>query len=88
MALSLAAIIWGCACLYSVLRRGPSGEWAVMAVGAAYALNIPAGVITLFAAVTIKTGFEAFRRTCFVLAAITLALPLLTSLISWMQRMR
>jgi len=84
--LASAAVMWGIAAAYSVAFPGPSGEWAVLAVYASYAVNVPVGLTALGIGLLVKRGSARLRRICIVVSLVVLWLPILASLISWGRR--
>jgi hypothetical protein len=77
LVIAAVAIVWGLAMAYVVAFPGPSGEWAAMGIFLASIFNIPAGIISLVIALTVKHGSAKLRRLCVILSLIALLLPLL-----------
>ena len=82
------AALFGSAAVYSVLYPGPSGEWIGIAVLAAYAVNVPIGLVTLGVGLFVKRGVARLRGPCVVVALIVLSLPVLANLILWSRNHR
>jgi hypothetical protein len=88
LALDGAAVLFGIAAVCSVLFPGPSGEWIVFAVLAAYVVNVPIGLASLAVGLFVKRGAARLRRPCLVVSLIVLSLPILTNLIYWWHNHR
>ena len=63
------------AAVYSVLYPGPSGDWIGVVVLAAYAVNVPIGLVSLGVGLFVKRGAARLRGPCIVVALIVLCLP-------------
>jgi hypothetical protein len=85
IALTVAGLAWGLVSIWSVLNPGPSGEWAGLAVVAAAVIDIPAGLIALAVALSIRSGSAGLRRVGIVGSIIVLSLPVIASLL-WANR--
>jgi len=80
--LSGAAVVWGLFAVYGVIFPGPSGEWAVLVVIAAYVVNVPVALVGLVVGFTVRQGSAGLRWLCVVVSLVALCLPVLVSLLS------
>lgn len=87
MAIIVAAIAvaWSLFAAYGAAVPGPSGEWSVLAVYAAYFINVPVAFLALSVAVTVKRGSAVLRRACFIIGLVTLCLPVLVNVLFWLR---
>jgi hypothetical protein len=83
-----AAAVFGIAAIYSVLYPGPSGEWAVLVVLAAYVVNVTIGLMNLVVGLFVKRGEARLRGPCVVLSVTVLSLPVLANLMFWWHGQR
>ena len=83
-----AAALFGIAAIYSVLYPGPSGEWTVLGVSAAYVVNVPIGLASLVVGLFVKGGAARLRGPCLALSLFVLTLPILANLIFWWHNHR
>jgi hypothetical protein len=81
LALAALAIAWGLFAVYSLIYPGPSGEWAGLAVLAAYVVNVPVGLAALIVGLAVKRGSPRPRKLCIVFSVIVLCLPVVASLV-------
>ena len=88
LTISALAIAFALVCLGgATIWKGPSGEWAVLALLPPFIVNLPAGIIALVIAITVRRGAPKMRRTCIAVAVTALVSPFATAAIgSWAQR--
>jgi hypothetical protein len=70
------ALLFGAAAVYSIAFPGPSGEWARLAVLAAYAFNVPVGIAGLSVGMFVRGGAKWLRAGCIALSLLVNIAPL------------
>ena len=88
LAISVLAIAFALVCLgAATIWKGPSGEWAGLALLPPFIINLPAGAIALGIAIAVRHGAPQLRRTCITVAVAALLSPFAAAAIgSWAER--
>jgi len=83
LGMSSVAVLFGLFCMYGATSASPCGDdpGPMLSVMMAWLIDAPIGLGALAVGMFIQRGFPLLRRICLAIALLTLAMPVVTSML-------